>query len=105
MSCLSLRGKCLKKGVERRQAGVRLAVFCLRLTAAHLAARGGSVASRLLMKRASRSSSSARLSCCESPSAGHIPVTQATSESVIFRRKVGSANVFVFVVGNVPIQL
>ncbi len=77
----------LKSAVECRQAGVRLAVLCLRLTAAHLAAqRGGSVAWRLFMKRGSRSFSSATLSCCWSPSAEHIPVTKATSES---RQKCG----------------
>lgn len=68
---------------------VCLAVLCLRLTAAHLAARGGSVASRLLMKRASRSFSSARLSCSLTPpSAGHVPETQVASKSVDIRRKV-----------------
>ncbi len=80
----------LKAAVECRQAGVRLAVLCLRLTAAHLAAqRGGSVAWRLFMKRGSRSFSSATLSCCWSPSAEHIPVTKATSESVEIRQKIG----------------
>lgn len=83
-------GEMLKAGVECRQAGVRLPVLCLRLTAAHLAAqRGGSVASRLFMKRGSRSFSSATLSCCWSPSAGHITVTKVTSESVVIRRKFG----------------
>lgn len=85
-----IEGGMLEAGVECRQAGVRLAVLCLRLTAAHLAAqRGGSVASRLFMKRGSRSFSSATLSCCWSPSAGHTPVTKAASESVVIRRKFG----------------
>ncbi|KAL1262686.1 hypothetical protein QQF64_005425 [Cirrhinus molitorella] len=87
----------LKGGVECRRAGVRLTVLCLRLTAAHLAARRGSVASRVSPARHCHVVGVRLL--------GIFQTQQRRLNPLESDEKSRSANVFVFVVGNVPIQL